>query len=75
MQKKPCEKFLKLPQNHRFDEFSIFMNFMQGATPTLVAQTESGLDYTDIMVAQTESGLDYTDIMVTFTWHLHKGQI
>ena len=36
-----------------------------------MAQTESGLDYTDISVAQTESGLDYTDIMVTFMWHLH----
>ena len=31
MQRKPCEKFLKLPQNHRFDEFSIFMNFIRGA--------------------------------------------
>ena len=35
MQKKPCEKFLKLPQNHRFDEFSIFMNFIRGEHPHL----------------------------------------
>ena len=41
MQKGSCEKFLKLPQNHRFDEFSIFMNFIRGATPTLVKSGES----------------------------------
>ena len=50
MQKKPCEKFLKLPQNHRFDEFSIFMNFMRGATPTLWwPKTEISQDYTTLV--------------------------
>ena len=40
------------------------MNFIRGATPTFVAQTEIGLDYTDIC-GQTEIGQDYTHIMVT----------
>ena len=70
MQKKPCEKFLKLPQNRRFDEFSIFMNFIRGEHPHLWPKRESAWT-TPTSVAKTGVGLDYTHIMVTFTWHLH----
>ena len=59
MQKKPCEKFLKLPQNRRFNEFSIFMNFMRGAN-------------THIMVAKNGDQPGLHHISVTGTWHLHE---
>ena len=61
MQKKPCEKFLKLPQNHRFDEFSIFMNFIRGAHHTFVAKTEIDRN-TPTFVAPSRG---------TVTWHRH----
>ena len=54
MQKKPCEKFLKLPQNRRFDEFSIFMNFIRGEPPHLWPKRESAWT-TPTSVAKTES--------------------
>ena len=61
MQKKPCEKFLKLPQNHRFDEFSIFMNFIRGAN-------------THISVAKRLSAWTTPTLVwpeCTLTWHPH----
>ena len=61
MQKGSCEKFLKLPQNHRFDEFSIFMNFIRGAN-------------THISVAKRLSAGMHPHVAPsrgTFTWHPH----